>query len=313
MYLLMLLATFLASIHGFNLSVRPDYDRDVARKKAMAVISRFMYQHRYATGVFSRVHKQTDGYIPPVAPPMVLPGDVVYGDVDEGEYKHYTMVYQQNHSSGAGEKKVLLRKVMGEAASDDFMQADRKLYPGDEMATKLICLKRKLECTEEDVDDPICGGPTGMCDMGAFEVDDGSGTMVLTGSCCGDYHASKGGGYLVSFMKLDARWRNRINGGISFDFWRALEERKHGENVGIINWENGAWKFKGRMQFLPAYRKDMDAWNLANTNEDLVYPIERKMMTDWVLPKLIFTRDFFTVNGVDMCEDACLFRIKNFL
>jgi hypothetical protein len=312
MYLLMLLATFLASIHGFNLSARPDYDRDVARKKAMAVISRFMYQHRYATGVFSRVNMQSDGYEPPVAPPMVLPGDVVYGDVDEGEYKHYTMVYQQNHSSGAGEKKVLLRKVMGEAASDDFMQADRKLFPGDEMATKLICLKRKLECTEADTGDPICGGPTEMCNMSAHENDDGSGNVTLSGTCCNNSE-SRGGGYLVSFMKLDARWRNRISGGISFDFWRALEERLYNENVGIINWENGAWRFRGRMLFLPAYRKDMEMWMATNTDENAIYPFERKMMTDWVLPKLIFTRDFFTVNGVDMCENACLFRIKNFL
>ena len=45
MYLMMLLATFMSAIYGYNLSVRSDYDRDIAKKKAMAVIYKFNHQH----------------------------------------------------------------------------------------------------------------------------------------------------------------------------------------------------------------------------------------------------------------------------
>ena len=312
MYLLMLLATFMSAIYGFNLSARPDYDRDVARKKAMGVISRFMYQHRFATGVISRIKAQTDGYVPPDAPLMVLPEDLIYGDTEEGADKTYTMVYQQQHELGKDESKFLLREVSGDSLSGNYMLIDRKLIPGDEMATKLICLKRSMECDIGDESDPVCGGPTEMCDMTPHEFDDGSGTKVLVGSCCSSYSESKGGGYLVSFMKLDARWRSRVTGGISLDFWRAIEERKYNENIGVISWDGGAWRFRGRLQFLPAYRKDKEQWEAAN-DADLVYPVERKMMTEWVLPKLIFDEDFFVVNGENLCVNGCLFRIKSFM
>lgn len=46
MYLLMLLATFMASIYGYNLSARPDYDRDIAKKKAASIIFKFGYQFK---------------------------------------------------------------------------------------------------------------------------------------------------------------------------------------------------------------------------------------------------------------------------
>lgn len=309
MYLLMLLATFMSAIYGFNLSARPDYDRDVARKKAMAIITRFMYHQTFALELAGRIKAKVNGH---EIPSLMLPEDLIYGEVDDTDANQpYIMIYKQQHPQGAGEKKFYLREVSGESDSYNYMELGRKLIPGNEMATKLICLKRSMECEAGDTSDPVCGGATEMCDMTPHEIDDGSGNVMLTGSCCTNYTESRGGGYLVSFMKLDARWRSRVTGGISLDFWRAIEERKYNENVGVITWEGDHWLFRGKLLFLPAYRKFMDAW--MEDNPDEIFPMDLKRMTKWKMPKLIFDEDFFVVNGDNLCANGCLFRIKSFI
>ena len=58
MYLLMLLATYMSAIYGYNLSIRPDYDRDVAHKKAAAVVYKFIYQHNAAKKIVLAVQRE---------------------------------------------------------------------------------------------------------------------------------------------------------------------------------------------------------------------------------------------------------------
>ena len=108
MYLVVILATFMSAIYGYNLSARPDYDRDIPRKKAMAVISRFVFQHSFAADLLRRVkNKDEPGHEEPL---YILPGDVLHADTADNAESNYTMVYDQTHPSandGDGRKFVL--------------------------------------------------------------------------------------------------------------------------------------------------------------------------------------------------------------
>jgi len=314
MYLVVLLATFMSAIYGYNLSARSDYDRDIPKKKASALIYRFIYQHDFATQLLRRVrYKKQPGHENPV---YILPNDVLYADTSGGTESDFTMMYKQTHPSASGNDAVgfLLRESDSDANSKDYMQLGMKLISGNEMASKVLCLDRLMTCTNADNTNTLCkarDGTMGVARDCQIEVDPYD-TSVIKDTCCVSYKA-RGGLFLVSFMKLDARWMSRVTGTLSYDFWRALEKRSFTDNIGVVTWENGAWQFNGRMKFGPAYKQEAEEWGKLHPNiEEEPFPTYKRFKTNWTLPVAIFTRDFFKVNGVNFCDNGCLFRIRSF-
>lgn len=288
MYLLMLLATFLSAIYGYNLSVRPDYDRDVPRKKAMAVIYKFFYQHNtMATLIASQA--------PSAA--WCQPGDLLYGEDD------YVAQYK---SSGSEPESFPMRRLDRDGhvlpGGRDIMQTGRSFYPSDQMVSKVLCPNGDLydataECTSTE--DP--GGTGGVID-----------------SCCVDHKK-----YLISYSKLDARWRNRMTGLVSADFLWAVAQKDYKTNMGVITWKgtgtDRGWHFVGRTRIQAAYQEDKEKYiadevtkNPDLNPDSLEYPASLQLRTNWKLPP-IFTENYFTkaTGNADMCQESgCLFRIQ---
>lgn len=307
MYLLMLLATFMASIYGYNLSARPDYDRDIAKKKAASIIFKFGYQFKAVRMVIVDIingnFKAADG----ADIPWILPGDMFYArfdasGVDDNEDIH-TFVNQQ------GSEHLVYLRAKNKQGQDnigakDYLMAGRRVYDGSEMGFKILCL-----------DKPMNENGSKNC----ISTTDADGN--ITKSCC--HVLQDGWRYMVAYKKLDARWINRISGEVTLDFIKALAPKVYYDNIGVIRWgktpgkNEMAWQFRGKINFLPVYADDLEEWQ-DKTNNTQSYPVERRNRAEWTLPVWIFGKDFFQskVNGKmeTICDEnqPCLFKIQSF-
>lgn len=287
MYLLMLLATFMASIYGYNLSARPDYDRNVVRKKAAAVVFKFNNQFNALQKLAEAVYRQdyeSDGLA------WVLPGDMMYSD-EGAETETFYKQGNPNNPSGSGSATEI-------SLSPGYLLSGRQVYDYTEMATKIICLGEGKELQENDATD---------CTPDAD--DDGN----ITGTCCSSSEQK----FIISYKKLDARWINRVSGDVSFDFISALTESEYYENIGVIHWENGAWQFRGKINFRPVYTEDEKVWRQQHQDDLAPYPTELRTRSTWTMPKF-FTQGYFTTwngsgNGTQvLCKKGqpCLVKIQ---
>lgn len=186
MYLLMLLATFMASIYGYNLSARPDYDRDIAKKKAASIIFKFGYQFKAVRMVIVDIingnFKAADG----ADIPWILPGDMFYArfdanGVDDNEDIH-TFVNQQ------GSEHLVYLRAKNKQGQDnigakDYLMAGRRVYDGSEMGFKILCL-----------DKPMNENGSKNC----ISTTDADGN--ITKSCC--HVLQDGGRYMVAYKNL---------------------------------------------------------------------------------------------------------------
>ena len=315
MYLLMLLATFISAIYGFNLSARPDYDRDVPKKKAMGIVYKFLFQDKNAVSLLGRVNRgeyENTEY----ALKWALPGDLIYADFDSSavdEYNKETTLFYVQNSGGVSVEPFYLRKrgvsstnpTQGgkEALSDDYLEVGRRFYDGSEMVTKALCLDKAMEIETAQLCTPTP------------KVDEVSGEIQgYTDSCCnGNYN------YVVSYKKLDSRWVNRINLSVSLDFMNAVVDRDYTDNIGVIHWDEdkNKWLFQGKINFTPVYAKDQEEWEAEHTDEHGVkqafYPGELRNRSTWDLPSYIFSQSFFkNKDNKDICEQGCLFKIRMF-
>jgi len=335
MYLLMLLATFISAIYGYNLSARPDYDRDVPRKKAMSVVYKFLFQERNAVALIGRVNRGE--YAPDkvggaYSIKWALPGDLVYADFSNSEVDEYnkdTTLFYAQKSGGESVEPFYLRKrgvsttEQGQASkqslSDNYLEAGRRFYDGSEMVTKVICLDKAMQ----ENGAKSCE-PTPMLDPTSGEL------LGYTETCCnGSFN------YVVSYKKLDSRWVNRMHKGISLDFMNAIVDRDYTDNIGVIHWDEdkdcedttigggdetvkGCWVFQGKINFLPVFAKEMEEWEAAHVREDgrkEYYPNELRDRATWDLPVNIFPKNYFedkNHNTSKMCEYGCLFKIRMF-
>lgn len=275
MYLLMLLATFMSAIYGYNLSPRPDYDRDVVRKKAASVVFRFAFQHSSAKELAFYIFSGAEPYSEYVS--FIMPGDMLYAK--EGE--EAVMIYKQQGGSGIEfdlEGKLLVR--------------GRLLYPSDEMVSKIVCL-----------DKPMYEENSQMCNMSEF----GNDEEGYHGTCCNT--EKDGVRYFVSFKRVDPRWINRMTGKPNSDFIYSLHRKEYSENLGIISWDGEHWQFMGKLRFEPTYHYAMAEWEAEHGHE--TYPAIYRQKNRWTLPNTIFNKDFFKVNNVNLCEKTgCLFKIQ---
>lgn len=294
MYLLMLLATFMSAIYGYNLSIRPDYDRDIPHKKAMAVLFKFVHQHEAAKKVALNAGDNAyhaDGIL------WLLPGDLVYTDDLAAAEDKQALVFKQGSGEGS-EHYVLVRKATNEAGDtegENIMRMGRTLFPGSVMASQIVCPSKEID--EDDVE-AHCQ-PT-------KDSDDN-----ITKTCCGDSRT-----YFVSYRILDARWLNRLTNQVNTDFMWAITKRRYAENIGVVTWSNSknSWIFTGRIKLYAVYRKDKEEY-MRDKPANTIYPMSRTERTQWVLPNKVFTRDFFKYkNGSqikdDMCDNGCLVKIE---
>lgn len=280
MYLLMLLATFMSAIYGYNLSARPDYDRDIVRKKAASVVYRFTFQHFTARWLAFYISSGVSPYSDRIS--FIMPGDLLYAKEGEDD----VIIVKQQGGSG-------IEFDLGEGDNGlKLLVRGRALYPGDDMASKIVC-----------VDKPMYEEDSKMCSMAGF----GSDEDGYTGTCCGT--SMDGGRYLVSFKRLDPRWINRMTGKPSGDFIHSMHQKDYSENLGIINWDGENWQFVGKLRFEPTYHEAMIEWEKEHNNS--MYPAIYRQKNRWTLPNAIFDKDFFKVNNVNLCEQTgCLFKIQ---
>lgn len=302
MYLLMLLATFMASLYGYNLSARPDYDRDMARKKAAAVIYKFIIHHNTLKKVGIDINLsvyEAEGI------DWVLPNDLFYTDFDDSSAQDNEDIH--TFLASGGDKKMIYLRAHDKKGSlnpggRNYLNAGRQMYDGAEMASKVICLDKQMN----EPDSKNCTPAT-----------DADGN--ITGTCC---DLAKGGRFLVSYKKLDARWINRINGDVSLDFISALNKKQYYERLGVIHWGKGiesnkdGWIFKGKINFIPVFADDMEKWDQehADSGRDS-YPVERRNRSYWEMPTWIFDEHFFKdKDGNDLCnkQQPCIFKIESF-
>lgn len=292
MYLLMLLATYMSAIYGYNLSIRPDYDRDVAHKKAAAVVYKFIYQHNAAKKIVLAV--QREEYTATI--PWVQPDDLVYAkDSNEANEKNLVLSYKQADDI----RDFPLRKKgrLGEDITDgrNVLDPGRLLYEKDMMVSKVLCPDTEID---EDTVQPVCTSPT---------TPEGN----VTGTCCG----AGGAAYVVSYRKLDARWLNRLTNAVSSDFMWIFATQDYRNNVGVITWseKSKAWEFVGKINLVAVYRKDREKFLQENQGAlDIMYPWTQMNRTLWTMPNKVFKKDFFTNaagTDKDFCKHGCVLKI----
>lgn len=311
MYLLMLLATFLSAIYGYNLSPRSDYDNDIAYKKAAGVMYKFLWQEdtikkhlfrlysKNAIGANDTMNGEVNMY--GLRKNDLSPGDLFYGD-GGAEGKLYI-----KHSDGTNEHIYMhFGKTNGNKNSANYLPPAQRFYTGKEMVSKYICLRPNelLDgnsahfCT--NTTDPSTGG--------------------ITSYCCFQNGVHK---YLVSYKKIDARFINRVHRSVSLEFYRTLNDRREKENIGIIRWNDtdDRWHFEGKIALSDIYQDEIEAWK-ADDSHYIVdeyghrhlkegFPTSMRKKSEWKMPE-IFDEDFFKdKDGNNMCADGCLFRIRD--
>lgn len=336
MYLLILLMTYVSAIYEYNLSVRPEYDRDVALKKASAIFYKFDVQHSKALAsvrFISGRKNADDEFVDPTVPQpntIFAASKVKCEDnvMCKSRNAHdSTLFFDDTQGNDIPiflkpecEDCHICEGLLEDVDPDEcqgassievgdngsyyqrlMLSLDQKLYDETEMASRLMCLTGKLY----DDDAETCISET-----------DGEGN--LTGTCCG---SSDGTRVLVSYKSVDPRWLNRLTNGISIDFWRAMEDRPYYTNLGIIQWDDAKdrWIFRGKTSLYAAYYNVLQEWNEKEEeklNNDSSYVIENfpkymTRITEWELPE-IFTEDFFvSSNGTELCKNTgCIFRIN---
>ena len=307
MYLLMLLATFISAIYGYNLSARPDYDREIARKKAMGVVYKFIFQELNASKLAEEVTMKT--YKNAKGLEWVLSGDKIYSDFRGSGHKTNDtgFVYDTKSASGSSTKIVFPRRQKDISDADgiakkNYLGTGRHFYDGSDMVSKIMCLDKPLHENDAQEVPPIT-------------AEAGEGTGII-GSLC----TNSPNRFFITYKKLDARWVNRVHKGISLDFMRAIIHRRYSDNIGVISWDENdeVWKFQGKINFDPVYAQEKkeyeDKWKEEHPDgpltDDRFYPFANRNRTVWTLPK-VFTENYFTdKDGNNICDRGCLFRIR---
>ncbi len=294
MYLLMLLATYVSIIYGYNLSPRPEYDRDVATKKAAAVIYKFNTQHVTIKSILSRIVYNIGTVSYNVE--WIYSEDLLYNPFGEG-YEYVIRLNQSKTVEQGAENDFYVRYDENEDISENILPIGHSLSDSSEMSTKILCLDDHMH--EETVD---------HCDNSEYEYVCNDGTTdytCYTGSCC----TSSSYTYVMSYKKVDPRWINRVTGEIGLDMWSAITSKEYSDNIGIITWDGSNWIFRGKIAFYPIYAKEQIEYESDGVSN---YPINSKRRTYWKLPNYIFDSDFFQSEDGEICQESgCIFRIQS--
>ena len=349
MYLLILLMTYVSAIYEYNLSVRPDYDRDIARKKASAIFYKFDIQHAKVLSTISFVRSRVDpGDNQVVDPSFPQPNMVFAGSQAEctantmcnnKKYHDTTLFFKQ----GTNYIPVYLRpecplcvfcdgktnRCMVDNDGDGILESPGPSSEDCDYINGSWYQKIMLTNEESLYDETEMASKLLCLDNKLYEdphdcesTKDEYGNLI--DSCCNGTDAGRAYKVLVSYKRVDPRWLNRITNGIAMDFWRAIESRPFYTNIGIVQWDEDKdkWIFRGKTSLFAAYHEKYDAWKAEEEQkmlEDSTYvekavPKYIKHVTEWELPSNVFDEDFFVdLRGNDMCkENGCIFRLNEF-
>ena len=313
MYLLMLLATFVSALYGYNLSARADYDRVIPKRKAEGLLYKFIVQEDIAKSFVFEVN--TGNFVSVYGLNWMLSGDKIFADfgnssvTSENEYLYYLP-----HGESTKLPFYVRKHQAPEAIRDSFsdrLTAGRHFFNGDDMVSQVLCTTTELQ-------------EAGTGDIAGPQEAEGGEGLIIGSGCSLTLNR-----FLVTYKEIDPRWVNRITNGVTLDFMAAIAGRRYTDNIGLITWNGSNWHFHGKICFEPVYRADQLAWEqrreeaiaavqseeggtpeqeaLART---AYYPLGDRERMDWDLPA-VFTRNFFTdKNGHRMCDRGCLFKIR---
>lgn len=209
-------------------------------------------------------------------------------------------------------------------ASSDVIPPGRYFYGGNRMVSRMLCLNKGF-----DLSDDIASAQYSFTDANQLKVmcSDKTSGGGISQYCCNQPGVRR---YLISYMKIDPRFRNRINNGITIDFYKILGTRKAKENIGIIKpaADGKHYEFRGKIGLRDVYKEEIEAWNAdpenhvdGDTSKPLknIFPPEKKNKTYWLLPEYLYKANFFCDgdpgsggnSSNKLCTTGCLVRIRD--
>ena len=313
MYLLMLLATFVSALYGYNLSVRADYDRIIPKRKAEGMVFKFIFQEDIAKSMAIEVGSGNYASVNGLS--WMLSGDKLFADIGDGPVTAENEMLYYLPRGETNSIPFYVKKIQAPASqresTHERLTAGHHFFDGDDMVSQVLCTTVELQNA----------GPGDIA--GPVEAEGELGQVI--GSGCN----TTVNRFLVTYKDIDPRWVNRITNGVTLDFMGAIAERRYTDNIGLITWDGHNWNFHGKINFEPVYKADQLAW-MARRAEAIAavqseeggtpeqnelagiayYPLGDRERMEWQLPS-VFTQNFFTdKDGHRICQRGCLFKIR---
>jgi hypothetical protein len=339
--------TYVSAIYEYNLSVRPDYDRDIARKKASAIFYKFDIQHakvlRSISFVRSRLRDDGISFIDPTfpQPDTVFAGSYARCEGDlicKNEKYHETTLFFEHNGYDIpiylrpecdncafcdGKTNNCMLDTDGDGKGDLSPPSSEGHGDNGEWYQKIMLTNEQALYDETEMASKVlCLKNKLYENTNESCVSDKDDDGNLENTCCYEEDVYR---VLVSYKRVDPRWLNRITNGIAMDFWRAIENRPFYTNLGIVQWDEGKdkWIFQGKTSHLASYYDKYVEWKAQEEQRKLEegssfvekgIPRYISNVTTWELPDTVFDEDFFVdLNGNEMCkENGCIFRINEF-
>lgn len=202
MYLWIVIATFIAMLTSFNLSVRPDMDRVFAETKASVVITKFNALHNGVKDYFNSQAPAKTG----LSRVTYYPGDGVNVTVSEG-----------GMATELTREQVAPYLPFGYVGADEELDDVASLVGGGSITSKVFCF------IEGNTGEQCTSGVEGSCC---------SSECIADGECAGIY--------VVSFTRMPSRWMNKISNMPNADMMAALSHvRGYGKNIGYTETKDG--------------------------------------------------------------------------
>ena len=202
MYLWIVIATFIALLASFNLSVRPDMDRVFAETRAGVVISKFRALHNGVRDYFNSQSPDKTG----LSRANYYPGDGVnITQAEDGSIKSLTV------------DEVAPYLPVGYAKDGDDLDKIASITGGGEIVSKVFCFD------EGNTNNQCVSGVDGSC---------------CSNECIDDDNCSSI--YVVSFTQMPSRWINKVSNMPNADMMSALSRiRGYGKELGYTDTKDG--------------------------------------------------------------------------
>ena len=202
MYLWIVIATFIAILASFNLSVRPDMDRVFAETKAGVVITKFRALHNGVRDYFNSQSPDKTG----LTYANYYPGDGVnVQPKEDGSINALTV------------DEVAPFLPFGYAKDGETLDDIASITGGGEIVSKVFCFD------EGNTAEQCVSGVDGSC---------------CSNQCIDDSNCSSI--YVVSFTQMPSRWVNKISNMPSVDMISALSHMHgYGKDFGYTEVDDG--------------------------------------------------------------------------
>lgn len=202
MYLWIVIATFIAILTSFNLSVRPDMDRVFAETKAGVVITKFNALHNGVKDYFNSQAPSKTG----LSRVTYYPGDGVnVQTTEDGTVSDLTV------------EEVSPYLPFGYIKDGEDLNDVATITGGGEIVSKVFCF------AEGNTGEQCVSGVDGSCC---------SNECIADGECASIY--------VVSFTQMPSRWINKISNMPNADMMSALSHvRGYGKSIGYTQTEDG--------------------------------------------------------------------------